>query len=109
MFYRGRFNGDISGWNVSKVKDMAYMFNGSKFNGDISNWNVSKVENTREMFFLSNFNGDISKWNFHKNVDQSEESLARLIELGKQYEENRKLKMITTLDNSKTKNTRMSI
>ena len=30
------FNGDISKWNTSNVKDMRYMFNGSQFNGDIS-------------------------------------------------------------------------
>jgi hypothetical protein len=46
------------------------------------------------MFRNSLFNGDISKWNFHQDVDQSEESLSRLIELGKQYEEKRQLKMI---------------
>ena len=39
------FNGDISGWDVSKVKDMYSMFSGCKsFNQDISNWNVSNVK-----------------------------------------------------------------
>lgn len=42
------FNGDISSWNVSNVKDMSGMFSGSSFNGDISRWNVDKVE----YFFL---------------------------------------------------------
>ena len=58
----GRFNGDISKWNVSKVKDMEYMFYESKFNRDISKWNVSKVEDMGYMFTKSKFNGDISKW-----------------------------------------------
>ena len=58
-----KFNGDISKWNVSNVKNMSYMFVNSKFNGDISKWNVSKVERMDSMFMNSNFNGDISKWN----------------------------------------------
>ena len=57
------FNGDISGWNVSNVKDMHSMFSNSKFNGDISKWDVSNVEDMRKMFYKSDFNGDISKWN----------------------------------------------
>ena len=42
---------------------MADMFYGSKFNGDISQWDVSNVRDIGYMFFESNFNGDISKWN----------------------------------------------
>ena len=60
-FYK--FNGDISKWDVSNVKDMSGMFKGSEFNGDISKWNVSKVESMICMFEKSKFNGDISKWN----------------------------------------------
>ena len=56
------FNGDISKWNTSNVKNMAAMFASSRFNGDISNWNVSNVENMNTMFESSYFNGDISKW-----------------------------------------------
>ena len=38
------FNQDISGWDVSKVTDMFYMFLGaSKFNQDLSSWNVDNV------------------------------------------------------------------
>ena len=54
------FNGDISGWDVSRVTDMRYMFNGSRFNGDISKWDVSRVKNMASMFNSSKFNGDIS-------------------------------------------------
>ena len=50
LFYRSKFNGDISKWNVSKVTDMSSMFFNSEFNGDISKWNVSKVTNMRYMF-----------------------------------------------------------
>ena len=43
--------GDISGWDVSKVINMSYMFAFcKKFNQDISNWNVSKVKFKIDMF-----------------------------------------------------------
>ena len=65
LFENLDFNGDISDWDVSKVKDMHYMFFGCKsFNQDISNWNVSKVKYMHSMFFgCEKFNQDISKWN----------------------------------------------
>ena len=44
------FNGDISLWDVSNVKDMEGMFAVSKFNGDISKWDVSNVTNMNNMF-----------------------------------------------------------
>lgn len=47
---RGVFNGDISRWDVSNVKDMFRMFCGSKFKGDISKWNMSKVVSKEYMF-----------------------------------------------------------
>ena len=56
----GEFNGNISKWNVSNVKDMRGMFSHTKFKGDISKWDVSKVENMKFMFSRSRFNGDIS-------------------------------------------------
>ena len=41
LFYTKSFNEDLSGWDVSKVTTMWYMFEGSSsFNGDISNWDV---------------------------------------------------------------------
>ena len=46
------FNGDISEWDVSNVKNMSYMFTGcSQFNQDISNWNVDKVRYTQFIFY----------------------------------------------------------
>ena len=63
LFYKNqKFNGDISKWDVSNVKDMSYMFCNTVFNGDISSWNVSNVEDMSGMFYESQFNGDISKW-----------------------------------------------
>ena len=72
MFEHSEFtgeNGDISNWDVSNVKNMSYMFMVSKFNGDISNWNVSNVEDMCYMFTTSEFNGDISKWNVSKVIN----------------------------------------
>ena len=63
-----KFNGNISNWNVSNVKDMSEMFEGSQFNKDISNWDVGNVENMSMMFAGSQFNGDISNWNV-RNVE----------------------------------------
>ena len=65
IFYYSKFNGDISEWDVSNVKNMETMFGCSKFtgeNGDISSWDVSNVKNMVCMFYKSSFNGDISKW-----------------------------------------------
>ena len=42
---------------------MSALFESSRFNGDISKWDVSNVRNMNEMFCDSEFNGDISKWN----------------------------------------------
>ena len=71
MFYKSNFNGDISKWDVSNVKTMEYMFANSKFNGDISKWNVSEVNDMSHMFESSIFNGDISKWNVIVVLDMS--------------------------------------
>ena len=38
------FNGNISNWDVSNVKDMSFMFyECTNFNSDISAWDVSNV------------------------------------------------------------------
>ena len=66
-----KFNGDISKWDVSNVKNMSGMFAGSQFNGDISKWDVGKVEDMSSMFADSQFNGDISKWDVRKVEDMS--------------------------------------
>ena len=61
--YRGSFNKDIGGWDVSNVTDMSYMFYHSKFNQNISNWNVSNVTTMKYMFGrASNFNQNLNSW-----------------------------------------------
>ena len=93
LFEGTDFNGDISEWNVSNVKnmsgmfwacksfdkdisnldvsnvtDMSYMFSECEsFNQDISNWDVSNVTNMRAMFsYCKSFNQDISNWDVSK-------------------------------------------
>lgn len=66
------FDGDISKWNVSNVKNMRNMFAGSAFGGGISEWNVSNVTNMSGMFMGSYFNDDISKWDVGKVTDMSD-------------------------------------
>jgi hypothetical protein len=62
LFHNCSFNGDISKWDVSNVKNMSNMFLESEFDGDISQWNVSKVDTLQMMFWDAKFNGDISGW-----------------------------------------------
>ena len=65
MFYGSIFNGDISKWDVSNVKDMTCMFEKSKFtgeNGDISNWDVRNVEDMYGMFDNSPLEKNPPKW-----------------------------------------------
>lgn len=73
LFYESNFNGDISGWDVSGVKDMRGMFRyAENFNQPIGNWDVSGVENMREMFNgAKKFNQDIGKWNVSSVKDMA--------------------------------------
>ena len=50
MFKDSKFNGDISKWNTSNVKNMVSMFENSIFTGDISKWDVSNVEYMGRLF-----------------------------------------------------------
>ena len=70
LFWKTKFNGDISKWDVSNVTDMTGMFYDSEFNGDISKWNVSNVKEMEGMFKESEFYDIriLSKWCPHKNV-----------------------------------------
>ena len=49
------FNQPLNNWNVSKVKDMDFMFEDAKsFNQPLNKWNVSKVTNMGGMFYGAN-------------------------------------------------------
>ena len=56
--------GDFNDIDTSNIKDMESLFNDNKtFNGNITGWNVSKVTNIRCMFYnATSFNQDLSKW-----------------------------------------------
>ena len=68
LFNRINFNGDISKWDVSNVKNMYGMFsNCYYFNQNISDWDVSSVTEMQYMFYnCKKFNQDLSKWNVYK-------------------------------------------
>jgi surface protein len=67
LFHCSKFNGDISGWDVSNVRSMTCMFYGSEFtgeNGDISGWDVSRVKDKdmELMFYKSPLWDTPPKW-----------------------------------------------
>ena len=67
LFKDSIFNGDISKWNVSKVRDMYGMFFWAEsFNQPIENWNVSKVKNMRAMFKNSGLSRRYKEPNWYK-------------------------------------------
>jgi len=61
---------DISGWDVSKVKDMTKMFKyAGSFYSELSEWDVSKLAKTEDMFLsIKFFNSDISSWDTSRSV-----------------------------------------
>ena len=54
MFYYGKFNRDISDWDVSRVQNMDYMFASSSFSGDISKWNLRSLDTNNHMVSRDN-------------------------------------------------------
>lgn len=66
LFYSGytRFDGNISEWNVSKVKNMKLMFSNCVFMGNLSKWKVSKNSDMTDMFkySLMEKKGKLPKW-----------------------------------------------
>ncbi len=67
----GKFNADISGWNVSAVTNMRKMFRHARaFNQNISKWNVNQTTGMGNMFEGAvSFNGDLSNWNVARVTD----------------------------------------
>ena len=61
---RKDFSG-IETWNVSKVKDMSYMFyEAESFNHPLNDWDVSKVKDMSWMFAsCPKFNKPLDDWN----------------------------------------------
>ena len=65
--------GDLTGWDVSRVTDMAYMFNNaSAFSAEISAWDVSSVTDMTYMFAgASAFSAEISAWDVSSVTDMT--------------------------------------
>ena len=66
------FNHNINDWNVSKVVNMAFMFESTPFNQPLDKWDVSNV-GTMDCMFMNakNFNQNISMWDT-SNVESME-------------------------------------
>lgn len=75
LFHKSDFNGDISKWDVSNVESIVRTFAESKFNGDISNWIFRSLIDMAFAFYKSAFNGDISKW-YVINVEDIDNAFA---------------------------------
>ena len=71
LFLWSDFNGNISGWDVSNVTNMSFMFASCEyFNQDLSNWDVSNVSDMAFMFNeCESFNQDISAWDVSNVID----------------------------------------
>ena len=67
------FNGDISNWDVSRVRDMGNMFHdATSFKQDISTWKVSSVMSMRYMFYgATSFDKDISEWDVSRVMNMN--------------------------------------
>lgn len=73
MFHHVKnFDADMSNWDVSRVKNMSYMFCGTPFNQNIGSWNVENVTDMSGMFKdATSFNQDIGNWNTQNVTDMS--------------------------------------
>ncbi|NME69782.1 BspA family leucine-rich repeat surface protein [Flammeovirga aprica] len=65
------FNGDISHWDVSNVRNMCYMFyEAPSFNGNISGWEVTSATWMEHMFNgATSFNRDLSNWDISTAIN----------------------------------------
>lgn len=68
-----KFNGDVSGWEVGRIKNFHGVFSEcSVFNSDVSQWDMRNADDTSSMFaYCSVFNIDISQWDTSNVSDMS--------------------------------------
>lgn len=72
MFWSSWFNSDISGWDVSGIRDIERFAQSSRFNngntqgiyGDIDTWTWDNCFDFRVSFYGSQFNQPIGNWTF---------------------------------------------
>ena len=59
-----KFNGDITDWDTSAVKEMQLMFNDAKaFNQDLSSWDLTSCQDMTSMFEGAKaFNSKLKNW-----------------------------------------------
>ena len=70
FWYVEAFDQPIGHWDVSNVKNMSLMFQGTPFNQPIGDWDVSSVDNMHGMFWsASAFNQPIGGWNVTNVTD----------------------------------------
>ena len=68
-FGAAAFNGDLSGWDVRNVTDMAHVYGAAAFNGDLSGWDVRNVTDMTHVLDAAAFNGDLSGWDVRNVTD----------------------------------------
>ena len=71
MFNSSLFNGDISGWDVSNVESMDWMFCGSQFNSDLTKWNNMGLADMKDMF--KNYWASVPWW--YVEIDDKKERI----------------------------------
>lgn len=78
MFSNMLFNSDISGWNTSKLQDVAEMFAfNAAFNQDISGWNTQSLRRIDRMMRNNTaFNQDLSGWDV-SNVTSGKDNVGQ--------------------------------
>ena len=62
LFYKAKFNGDISKWDVSNVEEMTSMFYGSKFNKDLTEWKPYPLKEKAYIFKSSPLENNPPYW-----------------------------------------------
>lgn len=71
-FSYSKFNGDLSGWDVSNVTDMDNMFLGARLFNQPLSWDVSNVTDMDSMFAVAQkFDQDLSGWDVSNVINHA--------------------------------------
>ena len=106
MFYGARgFNEDVTGWDISHVKNLRRLFEGTNFDRNIGDWNTSAVTNMEATFYNTPFNQDISDWDTSQvermgvDVPQSDSGLIKTLAGGTRQKSAQCVRCSKTLPN----------